>query len=116
MPERSSLDEEEDGVARVKDTRSSVSGFETPATTRRVLRRLDVHAGAKSDASADSNDDDDESRSPSSNDRGREEQGQDDEGDVRVVVPKSLLRRAAEEVRRATCDLRSARLNERDVA
>ena len=115
--ERSSLDEEEDGVARVKDTQSSVSGFETPATTRRVLRRLDVHAGAKSDARADSNDDDDdESRSPSSNDSGREGQGQDDEGDVRVVVPKSLLRRAAEEVRRATCDLRSALLNERDVA
>ena len=115
VPERSSLDEEEDGVARVKDTRSSVSGFETPATTRRVLRRLDVHMEASRDARADSNDDDDESRSPSSNDRGREERT-DDEGDVRVVVPKSLLRRAAEEVRRATCDLRSARLNERDVA
>jgi hypothetical protein len=73
-PERSLLDEEEDGVARVKDTRSSVSGFETPATTRRVLRRLDVHMEASRDARADSNDDDDESRSPSSNDRGREEQ------------------------------------------
>jgi hypothetical protein len=93
VPERSSLDEEEDGVARVKDTRSSVSGFETPATTRRVLRRLDVHMEASRDARADSNDDDDESRSPSSNDRGREERT-DDEGDVRVVVPKSLLRRA----------------------
>ena len=107
---RSSPDDEEDGVAREAPTRSSVSknAFETPATTRRLIRRLDVHAGAKSDARADSDDDDD------AIDEQRE--GQDDEGDVLAVVPKSLLRRAAEEVRRATSDLRSARSLERDVA